>query len=57
MKYLALCIVVLTGCASNQPKQVRETQECMNYRGMVIAPMAPDAMERLKEKCIESRNN
>ncbi len=28
MKYLALCIVVLTGCASNQPKQARETQEC-----------------------------
>lgn len=55
MKYLALCVLVFTGCASNQSQPVRETPECMNYHGMMTAPMPPDAMERLKQKCENSR--
>ncbi|AXY60206.1 hypothetical protein [Acinetobacter sp. WCHAc010052] len=57
MKYIICSALVLTGCMSNQPQPFRETPECMNYRGMMTAPMPPDAMERLKQKCVESRNN
>ncbi len=57
MKYLSLCLLVLTGCTSNQPQPAKETPECMNYHGMMTAPMAPDAMERLKQKCEDSRKS
>ncbi|MFW2073958.1 hypothetical protein ACG9Y7_11085 [Acinetobacter gerneri] len=55
MKYLALCVLVLAGCASNQPQSVNETPECMSYRGMMTAPMAPDALGRLKQACENSK--
>ncbi|MCH4243736.1 hypothetical protein [Acinetobacter gerneri] len=55
MKYLALCVLVFTGCASNQPQPLKETPECMNYRGMMTAPMAPDALDRLKQACENSK--
>lgn len=47
---------VIAGCSSAKPeRQHQETRECMTYRGMMAAPMAPDAMERLKVECESSR--
>lgn len=53
----AVAVVLLAGCASSHvdiPKP-HETQECMTYRSMMTAPMAPDAMQRLKAACGHSR--
>ena len=53
----AVAVVMLAGCTSSHvdiPKP-RETQECMTYRSMMTAPMAPDAMQRLKFACEHSR--
>ncbi|MFN3074705.1 hypothetical protein ACK1JC_13990 [Acinetobacter sp. TY2] len=55
MKYILFSALFLSGCMSNQPQQFKETPECMNYRGMMTAPMLPDAMERLKVACDASR--
>ncbi|ANC03913.1 lipoprotein [Pseudomonas putida] len=42
----------MAGCSSAKPeRQHQETQECMTYRSMMTAPMAPDAMERLRVGC------
>lgn len=56
MKYLFVCTVglLISACSTNQTK-FNETPECMNYRGMMTAPMDPRAMEDLKIKCYESR--
>lgn len=51
----SLTAVFLSGCASNTPPQPHETAACMNYRSMMTAPMPPDAMRRLQEKCAASR--
>lgn len=53
----AVSVATLAGCATSHvdiPKH-RETQECMSYRSMMTAPMAPDAMQRLKVACEHSR--
>ena len=53
----AVAVAMLAGCASRHidvPKP-HETQECMTYRPMMTAPMAPDAMQRLKIACEHSR--
>jgi len=48
-------LTLLSACSSKPIEQPRqETPECMNYRGMMTAPMAPDAMQRLKEACDKS---
>ena len=49
----AVAVVLLAGCVSSHvdiPKP-HETQECMTYRSMMTAPMAPYAMKRLKAAC------
>ncbi len=58
MKTLASAAVlaILAGCSSNErSKTHEETRECMTYRSMMTAPMAPDAMEKLRESCEKSR--
>ncbi|KAB5626290.1 hypothetical protein F7234_03915 [Pseudomonas putida] len=46
---------VMAGCSSTKPeRQHQETRECMTYRSMMTAPMATDAMERLKVDCERS---
>ncbi|MCU1729355.1 hypothetical protein NTD86_20480 [Pseudomonas sp. 7P_10.2_Bac1] len=49
---------MLVGCSANQSKETeyQETRECMTYRSMMTAPMAPDAMQRLREACEKSRS-
>ena len=47
--------MLMHGCASTQPKVMPESPECINYRGMMTAPMAPDAMQRLKQACEDSK--
>ena len=52
----SLTAVFLTGCACHSHKLPKhETAACMNYRAMMTAPMPPDAMQRLQEKCAASR--
>lgn len=49
-------LVILAGCSmSEPPKAQAETSECMNYRSMMTAPIAPDAMKRLRVECEQSR--
>ena len=58
-------LLALAGCADKQPakaptyfnKGQEETSECFNYRQMMTAPIAPSALEDLREKCRESRGN
>lgn len=53
-------LLVSTACSSgptpgsDQPVQ-GETQECSSYRAARDAPISPDAMERLRDACRESR--
>ena len=51
----AVAVVLLAGCASSHvdvPKP-RETQECMTYRSMMTAPMAPDATIEVRVRAFE----
>ena len=57
MLFLSSTAVLLYGCASAQPQVMQESQACMNYRGMMTAPMAPDAMQRLKQACEDSKSS
>lgn len=52
-----VAVAMLAGCASSHVDvpQPHETQECMSYRSMITAPMAPDVMQRLKAACEHSR--
>ncbi|GFE98160.1 hypothetical protein DmGdi_32330 [Gluconobacter sp. Gdi] len=53
---ISLTAVFLAGCACNSHEpQPHETAACMNYRTMMTAPMPPDAMQWLQEKCEASR--
>ncbi|HDS7716153.1 TPA: hypothetical protein QH565_003516 [Klebsiella aerogenes] len=47
----------LAGCATHQNSEhgMKETKECMQYRSMMTAPLPPEAMDNLKEKCEQSR--
>lgn len=57
-KFIGLAaLILLAGCSANQPKQseLNDTQACMTYRSMMTAPMAPDAMQRLREACEQLR--
>ena len=49
--------MLIYGCASAQPQVMQESQACMNYRGMMTAPMAPDAMQGLKQACDDSKHS
>lgn len=55
----AIFILVLSACQAQQPRQQlrQETNECINYRLMMTAPMAPDAMQQLKVKCAQSMDH
>lgn len=60
MKWLLLSMTALLAACNAQPtKQAvyKETAACSNYRGMMTAPMPPDAMARLKQECINSQQN
>ncbi|MFP3517036.1 hypothetical protein SB766_12660 [Pseudomonas sp. SIMBA_077] len=50
-------MALLVGCSTTEPDKApfHDTQACMNYRSMMTAPMAPDAMQRLKLACEQSR--
>ncbi|ACI52175.1 putative lipoprotein [Gluconacetobacter diazotrophicus PA1 5] len=52
---VAALALVVAGCAERPQHEHRETPECMNYRAMMTAPMAPDAMKRLQARCEASR--
>lgn len=51
-------LTLLVGCSENQSKkpEFNDTPACMTYRSMMTAPMAPDAMQRLREACEQSRS-
>lgn len=53
MKILSVITLglLLTACATQQPKYKQPTQACMEYQAMMTAPMPPDAVERLRVKC------
>lgn len=54
--FMLASLVLLTACATRPaPKPPQDTPECMNYRHMMTAPMLPDAVQRLKQKCEDSR--
>jgi hypothetical protein len=55
MLFLSCTPMLMYGCASTQPKVMPESPACINYRGMMTAPMAPDAMQRLKQDCEDSK--
>lgn len=59
MKILIIMIgsLLITACNTQSTQQYVSTPECMNYRGMMTAPMPPDAMERLRLKCEASEQN
>ena len=50
-------LALLVGCSATQPDTapVHDTHACMSYRSMMTAPMAPDAMQRLRLACEQSR--
>lgn len=54
--FASLTAVFLAGgtCHSHEPPK-HETAACMDYRAMMTAPIPPDAMQRLQEKCAASR--
>lgn len=45
----------LVGCTDKRPADAEETPECMNYRGMMTAPLPPDQQEKLRKACMDSR--
>lgn len=52
----AVGLVLLAGCATFEPSTAaEEVRECMTYRSMMTAPMAPHAMEQLRTACERSR--
>lgn len=53
-KLLMLSTALLVAGCSKNDNPPHETTECMNYRAMMTAPMPPDAMNALKEKCEQS---
>lgn len=59
MKFLMLMmgLFLITACNTQPTQQYAPTPECMNYRGMMTAPMPPDAIERLRLKCEASEKN
>ena len=54
-----VCIIAfalsIQGCVS-QPQQVmsQSTPECMQYRGIMTAPMPPWEIQKLEQKCKNS---
>ncbi|HEK1687433.1 TPA: hypothetical protein SMR42_003825 [Pseudomonas putida] len=57
--WIALALLAtLAGCSSSPSQQRPEPQKsdaCRTYRAMMTAPMAPDAMARLREVCEQSK--
>lgn len=51
---LFLLSASLAACAHKKYPE-GTTPECMTYQHMMTAPMSPDAMNSLKEKCIKSQ--
>lgn len=48
-------LAILAGCSSSGATTAQQqTKACMNYHAMMTAPMAPDAMQRLKAACEQS---
>ena len=55
---LSLAVATVVGACATKPEKVfQESPQCMNYRSMMTAPMAPDAMERLRVACEASRQS
>lgn len=51
-------LALLGACAvkPDQPRQfIAETAACMNYRAMMVTPMPPSEIQRLKAACEQSR--
>lgn len=55
MKYLIVGTfgIFITACSTSQSKLV-ETSECGSYRAMMTAPMPPNEILKLKDKCEQS---
>ena len=51
---LAFVLNACSGGSSKPPEH--ETVACMSYRAMMVAPMSPDAMQRLQQKCAASHD-
>jgi len=52
-------MLALVGACAAKPDQpgrsIAETTACMNYRAMMVAPMPPSEIQRLKAACEQSR--
>ena len=57
MKFFSIMIcLTLIACATEPKKNAQyESDECLHYRSMMTAPMAPDALKQLQNKCEESK--
>lgn len=51
---LLLVSASLTACAHEKSHE-GTTPECVAYQHMMTAPMSPDAMNRLHDRCIASQ--
>ncbi|AYH00645.1 hypothetical protein F6Q07_05715 [Pectobacterium parmentieri] len=53
---IASVTLLVIACSSSAKKSpLDETPECMKYRSMMIAPLPPAEMMRLKNQCEQSR--
>lgn len=57
MKWTVLLLICasLTACAHYHQEREETTPECMTYQHMMAAPISPDAMMRLQDKCVASQ--
>ncbi|MEN5146510.1 hypothetical protein [Brevundimonas diminuta] len=54
--FTMLALVGACAVKPDQPRQsIAETAACMNYRAMMVAPMPPSEIQRLKAACEQSR--
>ena len=49
-------LLIMVACSNKQVIENKITPECANYQGMMTAPIAPDAMNRLKLACNRTKN-
>ena len=55
LRPLIIAIALSAVSCANTTKENKETNECMNYRAMMTAPMPQSAVDDLRKKCEESR--
>lgn len=49
--YHLMALLLLSGCKAPEQSVNQETRECVEYRLMMTAPIPPDVMKSLENKC------